>query len=79
MDAALYFELVDAIAKIDGQAGLVALTDRVTATDMHPIERRVLDRALRARETALALQPRFLASESLSGATPEAPPRAARG
>ena len=79
MDAALYFELVDAVARIDGQAELDAVTERVMATPMHPLERRVLDRALRARTEALALQ-----RELLPPATPRTPalevkPLAARG
>ena len=56
MNAALYFELVDAVARIDGQAELEAVTERVMTTAMHPLERRVLERALRARTEALALQ-----------------------
>ena len=60
MDAALYFELVDAVARIDGQAELATLSERVMATSMHPLERRVLERALRARREALALQHQLL-------------------
>jgi hypothetical protein len=56
MDAALYFELVDAVARIDGQAELTTVSARVLATPMHPLERRVLDRALRARREALSIQ-----------------------
>src|SRR5690242_5050526 len=56
MNAALYFELVDAIAKIDGPADLEVVAERVAATPMQPLERRVLDRALRARAEALAIR-----------------------
>ena len=56
MDAALYFELVDAVARVEGQSELATLTERVMATSMHPLERRVFERALRARREALALQ-----------------------
>ena len=56
MDAPLYFELVDAVAKVEGLADLADVSTRVMATPMHPLERRVLERALRAREEALALQ-----------------------
>jgi hypothetical protein len=56
MDAALYFELVDAIARIDKQSDMASLSERVMATPMHPLERRVLERALRARREALTLQ-----------------------
>lgn len=56
MDAALYFELVDAVARIDKQSDLATVSERVMATSMHPLERRVLERALRARGEALALQ-----------------------
>ena len=63
MDAALYFELVDAVARIVGQAELVAVTNRVTATAMHRLERRVLERALNARREALALQSQLLLPE----------------
>ena len=56
MNAALYFELVDAVAKIDRQTELKIVGDRIAATPMHPLERRVLDRALRARTEALAIQ-----------------------
>jgi len=56
MDAALYFELVDAVARIDGEAELATVSARVMSTTMHPLERRVLERALRARSEALTLQ-----------------------
>ncbi|MDF2775642.1 MAG: hypothetical protein K0S86_5143 [Geminicoccaceae bacterium] len=55
MDASLYFQLVDAIARIRAPRDLAALAERVAATQMHPLERRVLERALRARSEALDL------------------------
>lgn len=56
MNAALYFELVDAVAKTAGPAELITVAERISATPMHPLERRVLERALRARTEALAIQ-----------------------
>ena len=55
MDATLYFQLVDAIASVRAPRDLAALSDRVALTAMHPLERRVLERALRARSEALDL------------------------
>ena len=55
MDASLYFQLVDAIANARLPRELSAVVDRIAATPMHPFERRVLDRALRARAEALDL------------------------
>jgi hypothetical protein len=55
MDASLYIQLVDAIAGARAPRDLAALTERVAATKMHPLERRVLERALRARSEALDL------------------------
>lgn len=55
MDASLYFQLVDAIATIRAPRDLAAIAERVAATRMHPLERRVLERALRARAEALDL------------------------
>jgi hypothetical protein len=60
MDAALYFELVDAVARVDGPAELAAVTARVNTTSMHPMERRILDRSLRARGEAIALQTQLM-------------------
>ena len=79
MDAALYFELVDAVARIDGEAGLADVAARITATEMHPLERRVLDRALRARGEALALQSQLLIPDLFRDASGEATPLVARG
>ena len=56
MEAALYFELVDAVARVDKQSDLATVSERIMATPMHPLERRVLERALRARRESLALQ-----------------------
>lgn len=55
MDASLYFQLVDAIASARAPRELAAMTARVATTTMHPLERRVLERALRARAEALDL------------------------
>lgn len=55
MDASLYFQLVDAIASVRTPRDLEALAERVASTHMHPLERRVLERALRARLEALDL------------------------
>ena len=55
MDATLYFQLVDAIASVRAPRDLAALSERVAATAMHPLERRVLERTLRARSEALDL------------------------
>ena len=55
MDASIYFQLVDAIANARSPRELSAAVDRVAATPMHPLERRVLDRALRARAEMLDL------------------------
>ena len=79
MDAALYFELVDAVARVDGQVELAAVTKRVMATPMHPLERRVLERALRARTESLALQSQLFMTELLRGPLPDATPLAAGG
>ena len=79
MDAALYFELVDAVARVDGQVELAAVTKRVMATTMHPLERRVLERALRARSESLVLQSQLLMTELLRSPVAEVKPLAARG
>ena len=79
MDAALYFELVDAVARIDGEAGLADVAARVSMTDMHPLERRVLDRALRARSEALTLQSQLLVPDLFDGTEAAAASLVARG
>jgi hypothetical protein len=63
MNAAQYFELVDAVAKVDGSAKLRVVADRIATTPMHPLERRVLERVLRARTEALDLQSHVLAAD----------------
>ena len=79
MDAALYFELVDAVARVDGQVELAAVTKRVMTTTMHPLERRVLERALRARTESLTLQSQLLMTELLRSPAADVKPVAVRG
>jgi hypothetical protein len=79
MDAAPYFELVDAIARIDGQAELDAVTERVMATVSHPLERQVLERALRARTESLALQRELLRRRMFRAIAADVNPLAAQG
>jgi hypothetical protein len=55
MDARAYFEISDAIAAAKSRRELDAVQDRLEATDMHPMERRVLERALRTRGDTLRL------------------------
>lgn len=55
MDARAYFQLLDAIAAAPANEGLAALRERVAGPDVHPIERRGLERAIRRRELALLL------------------------
>ncbi len=71
MNASLYFELVDAIARVDGYGELIVVAERVLATEMHALERRVLDRALRARSEALDLRCQLGVRESFGGASAE--------
>jgi hypothetical protein len=70
MNAALYFELVDAVAKVDGSATLRVVADRIATTPMHPLERRVLERALRARAEALDIQSNHLFTTDLAESSP---------
>ena len=79
MNASLYFELVDAVTKIDGTTQLRIVADRIATTKMHPLERRVLERALRARTEALDLQQHLLTSEMVRTSMPEEKPLMARG
>ena len=79
MDAALYFELVDAVARIDKQTDLATVSERVMATPMHPLERRVLERALRARGEALALQGQLVLPGLYQDVSSTAKPLAAGG
>ena len=55
MDARTYFELTDAIAAATDRGELDALRERVDETEMHPMERRVLERVLRSRLDMLRL------------------------
>jgi len=56
MLARAYFQLVDAIAAACTEAHLLTLGDRIALTGMHPLERRALERQLRARELALLVE-----------------------
>jgi hypothetical protein len=55
MDARAYFEFTDAIAAANDRVELDAIRDRLEATEMHPMERRVLERAVRTRADTLRL------------------------
>jgi len=55
MDARAYFELTDAIAAATHRGELDSLRERLDATEMHPIERRILERVLRSRVDTLRL------------------------
>jgi hypothetical protein len=79
MNAALYFELVDAVARIDGPADLKVVAERISATPMHPLERRVLDRALRARTEALAMRRQLMTASSQLGSSTEGTALVGRG
>ena len=79
MNAAEYFELVDAVTKIDGRAKLRVVADRIATTTMHPLERRVLERALRARTEALDLQSHVAVSALVPTADAESGSLVARG
>ena len=79
MDAALYFELVDAIAKVDRESELAAIRSRLIVTSMHPLERRVLERALRARDEAIAPQSQLVMSGIFPSGSLEAKPLEPRG
>lgn len=79
MNASLYFELVDAVARVDGHAELIVVAERVSATEMHALERRVLDRALRARSEALAIRCQLGFPASFGGASADTKSRAAAG
>ena len=79
MNAALYFELVDAVARVDGPAELNVVAERISATSMHPIERRVLDRALRARTEALAIHRQLLKPDFSASSPSDSAPLVARG
>ena len=79
MNAALYFELVDAVARIDSAAQLKVVADRIAATPMHPLERRVLDRALRARTETVTIQQQLLLADAFRAVPADSEPRVARG
>ena len=79
MNAALYFELVDAVARIRSSAQLKVVADQVEATPMHPLERRVLERALRARSEALSIQHELLPADLVRASSPEAETFVGRG
>jgi hypothetical protein len=70
MNTAQYFELVDAVAKVDGSAKLRVVADRIAMTPMHPLERRVLERVLRARTEALDIQNHLLAADLVRPSLP---------
>jgi hypothetical protein len=55
MDARLYFQLTDSIASAHSPDDLATMFDLVRATEMHPLERQALERALRAKADALRL------------------------
>jgi len=79
MNAAEYFELVDAVTKVHGTTQLRVVADRIATTPMHPLERRVLERALRARTEALDLQSHLLMPELVRTTVPEKESLVARG
>jgi len=79
MNAALYFELVDAVAKVDGSAKLRVVADRIATTPMHPLERRVLERALRARTEALDIQSHLFTTDLVQSTLPASKPLTAGG
>jgi hypothetical protein len=79
MNTALYLELVDAVARIDGPAELKLVAERVAGTPMDPLERRVLDRALRARGEAIAIRRQTTTPSVKGDATVDVRPPVARG
>jgi hypothetical protein len=79
MDAVLYFQLVDAIANIRSPRDLAIVSERVANTPMHPLERKVLDRALRARSEALDLLGPTISHDTLGLIRPTAEPRMIQG
>jgi hypothetical protein len=79
MKAAQYFELVDAVAKVDGSAKLRVVAERIAATPMHPLERQVLERVLRARTEALDLQSHLLTADLAQPSPPATKSFAAGG
>ena len=79
MDAVLYFQLVDAIANIRSPQDLTIVSERVANTPMHPLERKVLDRALRARSEALDLLGPTISHDTLGLIRPTTEPRMIQG
>ena len=79
MDAALYFELVDAVARVRAQSELTTVTERIMATPMYPLERRVLERAIRARGEALALESELTNLDLFASVPAATTPLAAQG
>jgi hypothetical protein len=79
MNTAQYFELVDAVAKVDGSAKLRVVADRIAMTPMHPLERRVLERVLRARTESLDIQNHLLAVDRVQPLLPRTKSFAAGG
>lgn len=55
MDARVYFQFTDAIAAAKNRVELDEIRDCLDATEMHPMERRVLERTLRTRVDTLRL------------------------
>jgi hypothetical protein len=55
MDARAYFDLTDAIDEANTAEALATLADRIRATEMHALERRVIERVLRSRADTLRL------------------------
>jgi len=53
MDARAYFDITDAIAAADNADALAAIENRIRVTEMHPLERRVIERVLRSRADML--------------------------
>jgi len=50
-----YFALLETIMSATTWSELAAVRERLAAADMHPFERRVLDRSVRNRELTLDL------------------------
>jgi hypothetical protein len=53
MNARAYFDLTDAIAAAGNAAALDRVLERVSATAMHPSERRTIERVMRSRADTL--------------------------
>jgi hypothetical protein len=54
MDARAYFELSDGIAAAATPEQLHRLEARIAATEMHPVERRALERVVQVRRELIA-------------------------